>query len=347
MKEQGVAERRAAESGRAGSGRGQGGAESAGQPPPQLHPLPLALQPGGSASVVIRSGRCHYCFCLTISVLRSSATRRPHPPTAAARRSPWVAPLGVRSRAAKRRLPSDGPGRDPGYQPARRPALSARARHARPGPEPAPAPSPRGAFPPRRRGVAGGAGRQGHSRGAAMEAKVRPSRRSRAQRDRGRRREAARDARAQSPSSGDEPEPSPGKENAGLRGAPPQRPTPLRAARPPRRRRRESSSQEEEVIDGFAIASFSTLEALEVGGREGRTGDQGNLPARRLPGRGPGMRGVWEDLNHAAQACFAAVVTCCQVIAVSRTSWGIGQFWALGGDGDKVDTWDSSCSVLF
>ncbi|ELR59640.1 Fibrosin-1-like protein, partial [Bos mutus] len=34
-------------------------------------------------------------------------------------------------------------------------------------------------------------------------------------------------------------------------------------ARPPRRRRRESSSQEEEVIDGFAIASFSTLEALE------------------------------------------------------------------------------------
>lgn len=35
------------------------------------------------------------------------------------------------------------------------------------------------------------------------------------------------------------------------------------AARPPRRRRRESSSQEEEVIDGFAIASFSTLEALE------------------------------------------------------------------------------------
>ncbi|XP_027627173.1 fibrosin-1-like protein, partial [Tupaia chinensis] len=50
-----------------------------------------------------------------------------------------------------------------------------------------------------------------------------------------------------------------GKENAGLRGAP-SRAAP---ARPPRRRRRESSSQEEEVIDGFAIASFSTLEALE------------------------------------------------------------------------------------
>uniref|UniRef100_A0A8C6RFI3 Fibrosin like 1 n=1 Tax=Nannospalax galili TaxID=1026970 RepID=A0A8C6RFI3_NANGA len=64
------------------------------------------------------------------------------------------------------------------------------------------------------------------------------------------------------PSSGDEPEPSPGKENAGLRGAPPPRPA-SRAARPLRRRRGESSSQEEEVIDGFAIASFSTLEALE------------------------------------------------------------------------------------
>ncbi|XP_062940896.1 fibrosin-1-like protein isoform X10 [Cynocephalus volans] len=97
-----------------------------------------------------------------------------------------------------------------------------------------------------------------------MEAKVRPSRRSRAQRDRGRRREAVRDARAQSASSGDEPEPSPGKENAVLRGAPPRGAAPApRAARPPRRRRRESSSQEEEVIDGFAIASFSTLEALE------------------------------------------------------------------------------------
>lgn len=96
-----------------------------------------------------------------------------------------------------------------------------------------------------------------------MEAKVRQSRRSRAQRDRGRRREAARDARDQSASSGDEPEPGPGKENTGLPRAPPPR---AAAARPPRRRRRESSSQEEEVIDGFAIASFSTLEALEVGG---------------------------------------------------------------------------------
>ncbi|XP_049721716.1 fibrosin-1-like protein isoform X2 [Elephas maximus indicus] len=100
-----------------------------------------------------------------------------------------------------------------------------------------------------------------------MEAKVRQSRRSRSQRDRVRRREAAPAARPRSPSSGDEPEPSPGKENAGhncapSRGAAAAAPAP-RAARPPRRRRRESSSQEEELIDGFAIASFSTLEALE------------------------------------------------------------------------------------
>lgn len=86
-----------------------------------------------------------------------------------------------------------------------------------------------------------------------MEAAGRP-RRSRAQRDRERRREAA---RAHSPSSGDEPEPGRGKENAAA------------PARPPRRRRRESSSQEEEVVDGFAIASFSTLEALEVGAGRG------------------------------------------------------------------------------
>ncbi|XP_078451320.1 uncharacterized protein LOC144719337 [Lampetra planeri] len=35
--------------------------------------------------------------------------------------------------------------------------------------------------------------------------------------------------------------------------------------RPPRRRRRDSvSSQDEDIIDGFAIASFTTLQALEV-----------------------------------------------------------------------------------
>lgn len=138
----------------------------------------------------------------------------------------------------------------------------------------------------RQREPDGAAARSPH----AMEAKVRQSRRSRAQRDRGRRREAARDARDQSASSGDEPEPGPGKENAGLPRAPPPR---AAAARPPRRRRRESSSQEEEVIDGFAIASFSTLEALEVGGAAGRGAlETPALGARAHPPlRAPGPRG--------------------------------------------------------
>ncbi|XP_072456895.1 fibrosin-1-like protein isoform X5 [Notamacropus eugenii] len=105
-----------------------------------------------------------------------------------------------------------------------------------------------------------------------MDGKVRQSRRSRSQRDRVRRREAAaREARNQSPSSGSEREPSPGKENTSQNCAHPRGAATAAAAaaaaprnaRPPRRRRRESSSQEEELIDGFAIASFSTLEALE------------------------------------------------------------------------------------
>uniref|UniRef100_A0A8C4N5Z0 Uncharacterized protein n=1 Tax=Eptatretus burgeri TaxID=7764 RepID=A0A8C4N5Z0_EPTBU len=83
---------------------------------------------------------------------------------------------------------------------------------------------------------------------------TRRSRRTRSQRDR--RREAARlpggPARPRTPSSERETASAPG-------GAVPRRP------RPPRRRRRESaSSQDEDIIDGFAIASFTTLKALEA-----------------------------------------------------------------------------------
>ncbi|XP_051887794.1 autism susceptibility gene 2 protein isoform X2 [Pristis pectinata] len=84
------------------------------------------------------------------------------------------------------------------------------------------------------------------------------SRRSRSHRDRARRREAAsRSARPHSPSSGSERDekPSPGQAPASA--------APSRCCRPPRRKRRASSSQEEDIIDGFAIASFATLEALE------------------------------------------------------------------------------------
>ncbi|XP_019362573.1 PREDICTED: fibrosin-1-like protein isoform X14 [Gavialis gangeticus] len=98
-----------------------------------------------------------------------------------------------------------------------------------------------------------------------MDGKIRQSRRSRSQRDRVRRREAAaRDPRHHSPSSGSEKEPSPGKENTSHNCPHPKsQASTARNARPPRRRRRESSSQEEDLIDGFAIASFNTLEALE------------------------------------------------------------------------------------
>ncbi|XP_078063951.1 uncharacterized protein LOC144490000 isoform X4 [Mustelus asterias] len=79
----------------------------------------------------------------------------------------------------------------------------------------------------------------------------RQSRRSRSQRDRERKMTGAggRDPRPYSPSSGSDREAgeAPGSSRP----------------RPPRRRRRESTSCEEDIIDGFAIASFPTLEALE------------------------------------------------------------------------------------
>ncbi|XP_039627386.1 autism susceptibility gene 2 protein homolog isoform X4 [Polypterus senegalus] len=94
-----------------------------------------------------------------------------------------------------------------------------------------------------------------------MDAKMRQSRRSRSQRDRVRRREAAgRDAHNQSPSSGSDRERSPGTERAAHDGS---LAAPARTPRPPRRKRRESSSQEEDIIDGFAIASFITLDSLQ------------------------------------------------------------------------------------
>lgn len=104
----------------------------------------------------------------------------------------------------------------------------------------------------------GGAG-GGHRTVFKMEGKVKQSRRSRSQRERGRKREArVGEARNRSPSSGSERERSPGKN------APPRSTSSSRTPRPPRRKRRESSSQEEDIIDGFAIASFVSLDRLEV-----------------------------------------------------------------------------------
>ncbi|XP_053557863.1 fibrosin-1-like protein isoform X11 [Bombina bombina] len=97
-----------------------------------------------------------------------------------------------------------------------------------------------------------------------MDGKLK-QRRSRSQRDRVRRRDpSTRDPRNQSPSSGSEAEGALGKENSNQNGTNGKTPAAsARNARPPRRKRRESSSQEEDIIDGFAIASFNTLEALE------------------------------------------------------------------------------------
>lgn len=279
----------------AGPGRGQGGAGLVSA----LLKRPLPLAPAAWRKYVS-------CYPLGAPLpppphepRRLSPGPRPARPPglrpAFARRQPpaasraWGVPPGPRPTAAERRPPRRcarppaprRPGRaGPGAEATRAACLARPAARRRPRPESArSAPSP---AVPRSAAAAerepdGAAARSPR----AMEAKVRQSRRSRAQRDRGRRREAARDARDQSASSGDEPEPGPGKENTGLPRAPPPR---AAAARPPRRRRRESSSQEEEVIDGFAIASFSTLEALEVGGP----------PASMLPrGREREAPGAW------------------------------------------------------
>ncbi|XP_069044120.1 autism susceptibility gene 2 protein homolog isoform X2 [Lepisosteus oculatus] len=93
--------------------------------------------------------------------------------------------------------------------------------------------------------------------GPGRSAGYRQSRRSRSQRDRERRRrrsDLAEQQRASSGSSGSEREAAGGEAGGGGASS---------RHRPPRRRKRESVSCEEDIIDGFAIASFVSLEALE------------------------------------------------------------------------------------
>ncbi|XP_053496684.1 autism susceptibility gene 2 protein homolog isoform X1 [Ictalurus furcatus] len=98
--------------------------------------------------------------------------------------------------------------------------------------------------------------------GPSRSGGLRQSRRSRSQRDRERRRRRA-DLGASSPSSGSEQERCRdsllGASNGECRPV-----FPGARHRPPRRRKRESVSCEEDIIDGFAIASFISLEALEM-----------------------------------------------------------------------------------
>ncbi|XP_013870224.1 autism susceptibility gene 2 protein isoform X2 [Austrofundulus limnaeus] len=99
---------------------------------------------------------------------------------------------------------------------------------------------------------------EGPSRSAAL----RHNRRSRSQRDRERRRRRVDLADAMSLSSGSDRE-TRGTNSVLGPGGRECRPGYGRH-RPPRRRKRESVSCEEDIIDGFAIASFISLEALEM-----------------------------------------------------------------------------------
>lgn len=100
--------------------------------------------------------------------------------------------------------------------------------------------------------------------GPSRNTGFRQSRRSRSQRDRERRRRRVdlAEERATSLSSGSDREAC-GTNSVLGPGGRECRPG-FGRHRPPRRRKRESVSCEEEVIDGFAIASFISLEALEV-----------------------------------------------------------------------------------
>lgn len=84
--------------------------------------------------------------------------------------------------------------------------------------------------------------------------------------------------------------------------------------RPPRRKRRESSSPEEDIIDGFAMASFVTLEALEVSSTR-RPPPLDAPPALETPGEGEGGGG-----------CAFALIVC---------SWGDGSACKGGGETGK------------
>ncbi|XP_037610643.1 autism susceptibility gene 2 protein homolog isoform X2 [Sebastes umbrosus] len=110
--------------------------------------------------------------------------------------------------------------------------------------------------------------------GPSRSTGFRQSRRSRSQRDRERRRRRVdlAEQRATSLSSGSDREACGGTNSGGVPVGPGTGTVPggrecrpgFGRHRPPRRRKRESVSCEEDIIDGFAIASFVSLEALEM-----------------------------------------------------------------------------------
>ncbi|XP_073774627.1 autism susceptibility gene 2 protein homolog isoform X5 [Danio rerio] len=102
--------------------------------------------------------------------------------------------------------------------------------------------------------------------GPSRSGGFRQSRRSRSQRDRERRRRRAdlTEHRPSSPSSASDQELCRGDSLLRAGGGECRPGFPGTRHRPPRRRKRESVSCEEDIIDGFAIASFISLEALEM-----------------------------------------------------------------------------------
>ncbi|XP_074519086.1 autism susceptibility gene 2 protein homolog isoform X1 [Halichoeres trimaculatus] len=127
--------------------------------------------------------------------------------------------------------------------------------------------------------------------GPSRSTGFRQSRRSRSQRDRERRRRRVDLAveRATSLSSGSDREAC-GTNNVLGPGGRESRPG-FGRHRPPRRRKRESVSCEEEIIDGFSIASFISLEALEMDCSL-KPSQRTDMPGRRNKGkRGPEENG--------------------------------------------------------
>ncbi|XP_026770641.1 autism susceptibility gene 2 protein isoform X3 [Pangasianodon hypophthalmus] len=120
--------------------------------------------------------------------------------------------------------------------------------------------------------------------GPSRSGGLRQSRRSRSQRDRERRRRRT-DLGASSPSSGSEQERC-RDSLLGASGGECRPVFPGARHRPPRRRKRESVSCEEDIIDGFAIASFISLEALEPPERAGMLMGRGSKRKRGLDENG-------------------------------------------------------------
>ncbi|XP_055006088.1 autism susceptibility gene 2 protein homolog isoform X1 [Boleophthalmus pectinirostris] len=127
--------------------------------------------------------------------------------------------------------------------------------------------------------------------GPSRSTGFRQSRRSRSQRDRERRRRRVdlNEQRATSLSSGSDQEAC---GTNGVRGPGGREGRPgFGRHRPPRRRKRESVSCEEDIIDGFAIASFVSLEALEMDCSL-KPNQRSDMSGRRNKGkRGPEQNG--------------------------------------------------------